>query len=245
MLQNYQKSGYHYFQNFFTEDELQHIEKILTRFHEFWLRKNLQNFRAGAINSHSITSSSLINEEKRLDIFKFISQEKIADIISSIFPDKATFLNTQLFFDPFDTEQNNYWHRDIQYTGMSIEDQQENISRQNVIHFRIPLQHELGIELIPTTHTTWDLEEELETRLSLNGRKPSDDLKRGKAIALNRKDLLVFSANMIHRGLYGNNRFTLDIIFCDGSPYFKDFIDVKNQPSEKELKFLNKNLFST
>ncbi|WP_312394839.1 phytanoyl-CoA dioxygenase [Chryseobacterium sp.] len=243
MLQNYQESGYLYFQDFFTENELQHVEKILIKFHEFWLKENDQNFRSGAINNHSITSSSLINKEERLDIFKFISKEKIADIITSIFPNKATFLNTQLFFDPFNKEQNNYWHRDIQYTGMSIEEQQQNISKQNVIHFRIPLQLELGIELIPTTHTTWDLEEELETRLSLNGRKSSDDLKRGKTIALNRKDLLVFSANMIHRGLYGNNRFTFDIIFCDDSPDFKNFIDIKNQPTEKELEFLNKSLF--
>ncbi|WP_326980989.1 phytanoyl-CoA dioxygenase family protein [Chryseobacterium sp. MYb264] len=243
MPENYEESGYLHLEDFFTENELQDLEKILIPFHNVWLKNNENGFQSGLINSHSITSSEYIEENERLHIFRFISQEKIADIVAGLFPNKALFLNTQLFFDPFNKEQNNYWHRDIQYTGMSLEQQQENICRQNVIHFRIPLKPELGIELVPASHRIWDSEEELETRLSLNGRKPSDKLTTGKMRPLNRRDLLVFSANMIHRGLYGNDRFTFDIIFCDDIPDFKKFIDVRDQPTKKELEFLNKNLF--
>ena len=48
---------------------------------------------------------------------------------------------------------------------------------------------------------------------------------------------------MIHRGLYGNDRFTFDIIFCDDTPEFKKFIDFKNHPTQEELKSLNSELF--
>lgn len=240
---NYDELGYIHFEGFFTEDELSRLQKILDKFHASWLKTNDEAYKAGLINSYSLTSSDSLNEQERLDIFKFISQPKITSIVKSIFPAKAVFLNTQLFFDPYNKKQNNYWHRDVQYTGMDVEQQKESFSKQNVIHFRIPLKPESGIELIPTTHKNWDLEEELEIRLSLNGRKQSDDLARGEVIGLNRGDLLVFSANMIHRGLYGNDRFAFDVIFCDDSPELKAFIDIRDQPTKHELEFLDKEVF--
>lgn len=241
--QYYNDFGYIHSENFFSDKELQQIEVILKKFHENWLKENEKDYQSGLINSHSLTSSKFISQEERLEIFKFIAQDEISKIIQTIIPGKAIFLNTQLFFDPFNKNQNNYWHRDIQYTGMSIDEQKEKIKTQNVLHFRIPLQSELGIELIPTTHKNWDLKEEEETRLSMNDRKPSDNLQRGKIISLDRGDLLIFSANMIHRGLYGNNRFTFDIIFCDDTPEFRTFIDFKNHPTQKELKSLSTRFF--
>ncbi len=240
---DYHDSGFIHFENFFGEKELQEIERVLKKFHKSWLSANEKDYKQGCINSHSITAGDYISEHERLEVFKFISQEKIREIISSIFPAKAVFLNTQLFFDPFNPRQHNYWHRDIQYTGLNIESQKEKIQQQNVVHFRIPFKPELGIELIPGTHKNWDLPEEEETRLAQNGRSPSDSLERGKIIPLDRGDLLAFSANMIHRGLYGRNRFSFDIIFCDDSPDFKEFIDPKNQPNQQEIQVLNSELF--
>lgn len=242
--ESYRDSGYILLRNFFHEKELQDLESVLNKFHENWLKENQKNYQSVLINSHSITASNLITKEERLNIFKFITQNKITEIIRSVFPSNTVFLNTQLFFDPYNKQQNNYWHRDIQYTGISIDEQKEKIKTQHVIHFRIPLKSERGIELIPETHTNWDLPDEEETRLSLNGKKPHDNLKRGKSISLKRGELLVFSANMIHRGLYGKNRFTFDIIFCDDIPEFKKFIDFKNYPTSQEIKFLDAQLFS-
>ena len=118
-----------------------------------------------------------------------------------------------------------------------------NIESRNVVHFRIPLRPEAGIEVIPGTHRIWDLPEEEAVRLSLNGHKPSDALQRGLAIPLKRGDLLVFSANMVHRGLYGGDRFAFDIIFCDDTPEFSNFIDLRNHRSGEELAFLNPAVF--
>ncbi|MGE4513995.1 MAG: phytanoyl-CoA dioxygenase family protein [Chryseobacterium sp.] len=243
LSQHYAESGYVFLEKFFSEDELKGLELILNKFHENWLEENREYYQSGLINSHSITSGKCITKEERLEIFRFITQDKISSIVTSIFPGKALFLNTQLFFDPYMKNQSNYWHRDIQYTGMDMEEQKEKIKTQNVLHFRIPLRKEAGIELIPNTHINWDLPEEQEVRLSLNGRKNNEDLKRGKTVSPDRGDVLIFSANMIHRGLYGNDRFTFDILFCDDSPEFKTFIDPNNHPSKEELIFLNKDLF--
>ncbi|MCC9043090.1 phytanoyl-CoA dioxygenase family protein [Myroides sp. M-43] len=244
MYQNsYNKNGYLYLPKFITEKELELIELILDNFHKQWLIKYEQDYKKGLINSHSLTSSPFITIQERLALFQFITQTKLMDIVKSIFPDKAKFLNTQLFFDPYHREQKNYWHRDIQYTGLSIEEQQEKIKTENVVHFRIPLKKENGIEIIPSSHRLWDSPIEEDTRLSQHGRHPSDALERGQVINLNRGDLFIFSANSIHRGLYGDERFSFDIIYCDDTPAFNAFIDPKNQPTEEELILLNNSVF--
>jgi len=171
----------------------------------------------------------------------FISSDKM---ITSIEFEQPRFLNTQLFFDPKNKTQHNYWHRDIQYVGIDEEDQKEAIKTQNVVHFRIPFKKELGIELIPKTHRKWDTTEEYEVRNSLNNKKPSDPLENGKLIELERGDLLVFSANMMHRGIYGNDRLSLDVIYCDNDPAILAFRDKNNLPITSELTaFKNNSIF--
>lgn len=242
-LNSYTTEGYLYIPQFFQLEELKPIEPILVKFHQQWLIDYQEDYRTRLINSHSLTASPFLSKEERILLFQFIAGNHFHPLLSSLFPTKFLFLNTQLFFDPFNKEQKNYWHRDIQYTGMSIEEQQKSILTQNVLHFRIPFQDEEGIELIPGTHRSWDLEEEQDVRLSQNGKKPSDALVRGKQIKLKRGDLLIFSANMIHRGLYGNNRFSLDLLFIDDSPILRPFIDPNNHPTSEEKKQLNSTLF--
>jgi len=62
-----------------------------------------------------------------------------------------SIMNTQLFFNPVNDGQKNYWHRDSQY-HLSIEEQKEALVGPDVVHFRIPLTNEPGIELVPCTH---------------------------------------------------------------------------------------------
>jgi len=49
---------------------------------------------------------------------------------------------------------------------------------------------------------------------------------------------LVFSANMIHRGLYGMDRLALDILFCDPVPELVEFIDDSCLPDPGTLAML-------
>lgn len=241
---NYEENGYLLLESFFTGTEMIAVERILNTFHEKWMKDNASNYEKGILNSHSLTSGNYLNIEEKTLLFQFISQDKLQEIIDKVFPIKPVFLNTQLFFDPKNNHQKNYWHRDIQYTGMSVEEQKQAIKNQNVVHFRIPMKAELGIELIPKTHREWDLPQEFDVRNSLNNSTPSDALERGKSIQLNRGDLLVFSANMIHRGIYGKDRLSFDVIYCDNIPEIKRFIDRSNYPSEEILGQLkNKELF--
>jgi len=235
MIKNYQENGYLLKHQFFTDDDLATIEPILRAFHAKWCTENHDHYQHQAINSAYITHPGYVSATNRQALFNFIAQDKLAQIAQSIIPGEPAFMNTQLFFNPFNQAQQNYWHRDLQYLNVDIPAQQKLLHSSAVLHFRVPLADEPGIELVPGTHRRWDDAQEFETRMGKNGRVPSNDLPTGRAVALNRGDLLVFSANMIHRGLYGGDRFAFDIIYSDADPQLLRFVDAKCLPDDVEI----------
>jgi hypothetical protein len=78
---------------------------------------------------------------------------------------------------------------------------------------------------VPGTHKRWDNDEEFNVRQEEKGSVSSDDLASGEKIKLAAGDLLVFSADMIHRGLYGLERLALDILVFDSAGDFADYVD--------------------
>ena len=67
----------------------------------------------------------------------------------------------------------------------------------------------------------------------------SDELFTGEKIPLNAGDLLVFSADMIHRGLYGLDRLALDILVFDSTANFIDYVDVDCLPDNSMLNSID------
>jgi hypothetical protein len=157
-------------------------------------------------------------DKDRFSLFSFIANARLLSIVQNVIP-RPCFLNTQLFFDPFNHKQANYWHRDIQY-GLSEVEQQSLLKSlrqagELMPHFRIPLRDESGVELIPGSHLRWDTETEYKVRTESCGAHCSDPLPDSQVMSLQRGDLLIFSAMMLHRGLYGGNRMALDILYAD------------------------------
>jgi len=234
MNQEYLDKGFIVVKDLFDQNELQAMGLVLNKFHESWKATNNSFYMEKAVNSAYITGKEHLDEIQRQVIFRLIGSNKVMTIVNSLFSAKPCFMNTQLFFDPVTIGQKNYWHRDPQY-HMTLAEQEDALSGPEVVHFRIPMRDERGIELIPGTHRRWDSDEELSVRLETNGKKNYGDLDSGLALELNAGDMLVFSANMIHRGLYGNGRFALDILFCDPDPNIIRFIEDDCLPSNEIL----------
>jgi len=224
MNNHYEENGYIAFRDMFEEAELREVRAVILKFHQTWMLENAKFYTEQAINSAYLTSPKYLSDSERESLFKFISSAKLMRIVTSIMGDRPAFMNTQLFFNPSNDAQKNYWHRDPQY-HLSVAEQKKALSGSNVLHFRIPLSDEPGLELVPGTHKRWDTNEELNVRLEKNGHKNHEDLSTGKTIPINTGDLLVFNANMIHRGIYGMDRLSLDILFCDPVPELLQFAD--------------------
>lgn len=231
---DYEENGYLVVKGLFKESELGQIRRVVTRFHDAWKLKHAQFYAEKAINSAYLTAKEHLNNAERESLFQFIGSAKLMAVVTSIMGDCPAFMNTQLFFDPVNERQRNYWHRDTQY-HMTIAEQQQALLGPKVVHFRIPLVDEPGVEFVPATHRRWDQDDELDVRLERNGRNNHEDLLSGIKVKLDAGDLLIFSANMLHRGLYGMNRLSLDILFCDPAPELMTFVDANCLPEPDTL----------
>ncbi len=239
----YDQQGYFVIQNYFTEAEISALRETILIFHETWKADNETFFKKEAFNSSLITGSQYLQSQDRLKLFNFISSRKMMNIISAVITNDPSFMNTQLFFNPQRPQQENFWHRDCQYDH-HIEGQKKAIQETQVVHFRVPLFDEPGMELVPGSHKQWDTQEELDVRLARKRKFSSDDLSTGKKIPLKVGDLLVFSADMIHRGLYGLDRLAFDTLIFDATGDFVDYVDDDCLPDEVMLeKITNPTIF--
>lgn len=243
MNTEFHKSGYFIVKNLFEEARLASVNQVLTDFHQNWIEDNQAFYHQRAINSAYLTGKKYLTNEQRNILFDFIAHTTlISKVEAYIAP--AAFLNTQLFFDPYNADQKNYWHRDIQY-HMDLEQQKNTIETgAEMFHFRVPLIKEKGIQVIPGSHKRWDTQEQFEVRMEQNSRHSHDDLKGQKTIEVDRGDLLIFSAKMLHRGLYGGGRFALDILYSKPNSEYLNTMDNALLPDIESLsKFQQPEVF--
>lgn len=221
---SYNQQGYFVIRDYFNAAEIISLRETVLKFHERWKKDNATFYREEAFNSSLITGSQYLDYSDRVKLFNFISSKKTMDIVDAVIPKNPAFMNTQLFFNPVNPQLKDFWHRDCQYDH-DVEVQKKVIHETQVLHLRVPLFDELGMELVPGTHKRWDNDEEFAVRQEIKGRLSCENLSTGKTIALAAGDLLVFSADMIHRGLYGLDRLALDILIFDSAANFADYID--------------------
>ena len=237
--QDYQKNGYILVKGLFRPEELTNIHGVVNCFHDRWLKDNAEFYAKKAINSAYLTNRKYLTPEQRMVLFNLLTSDEILQLLHQVIPDAPVFMNTQLFFNPSTKEQNNYWHRDTQY-HMNFDQQKAALKGPEVLHIRVLLTDEPGLELIPGSHTDWDTDEELLVRLERDGHVSHEALSRGVTIGLEVGDVLLFSANMIHRGLYGMDRFALDLLYFESDPEIMKFVDQDCFPNEEEMKKIKK-----
>jgi hypothetical protein len=211
------EQGFVHLPGFFSVATLAPLRAVVQRFHAAWLLEHAALYRAGAINSAYLTARDALDPADRLCLFRFVAQQPVHALVAQWLAEPA-FMNTQLFFNPLNAAQANYWHRDMQYTGMSLAQQQAALTRLEVLHLRVALNPEPGLELVPGSHQRWDTEQQLAIRLQQEGLRNNEPLAEAVAVPLQPGDLLIFSANMLHRGLYGLDRLAFDMLYCERDP---------------------------
>lgn len=244
ITKQYDTQGYVVIKKLFCQDEIGNITAmVVDRIYQQWLAENREALsQQQLVNMHSLTSPKyfLNHSAARIKFFEFLVSRKLTDLLEHLFGDGLYFHNTQLFFNPIDQSQLPYWHRDLQYSP--IEDEIQAQAQPNLLslHVRIPLVIEKGIELIPGTHKRWDTELERNVRLELNNHTNSEELPGAVLIGLEPGDILIFNAQMIHRGNYQLNpaRKALDLCLGKEHPLTAKFLTQDILPSEREIRYI-------
>ncbi len=245
-IEQYETYGYAVIKGFFGGREISSIEKHVDRIYQKWMIENeAEIFNNRLVNMHSLTSPTYFENlhGERTNFFEIIASEKLTVALESMFGPGIHFNNTQLFFNPSNKARLPYWHRDMQYSPIADSVQSNEQSKMLSLHIRIPLVQEKGVEVIPGTHKRWDTELERNVRLELGGHKNSETLPNSELIALMPGDILIFNAQMIHRGNYELNSARKAFDLCVGRyhPLVSDFLDERVLPTVEELNNITNN----
>ena len=109
---DYQRQGFVVIDGFLSEQERANLLAVVNEFHQQWLDKNAEFYAERAINSAYLTASTFLNDVQRQVLFNFIGSQRVMTLAYGLLGKQPAFMNTQLFFDPTNPNQKNYWHRD-------------------------------------------------------------------------------------------------------------------------------------
>lgn len=238
-LEQYKDMGYFIEKNFFSMDEIDALsEQTLNIFDQWKSAKTDLIDQHKLVNMSGLTQSRYFsNSKSRVNFFDSVFSTKLWGMMSGIFGDEIRFHNTQLFFDPLDLDQLAYWHRDLQFSDIPASVQENALPQMLNLHCRIPLIAETGIVLVPGTHSRWDTKIEHEQRSKPLSEEP---LPTEDYITLNPGDLLIFNAQMIHRGHYSKTRGRRALDLCIGRPHplLEGTLDTRDLPTPEEKLML-------
>ncbi len=242
----YNKSGYVIARQFFTTAEISVLAQSVDRIYQQWLLENEANVvEYDLINMHGLTSRTFFknNPAERVAFFKAIALPKLQEFIENIFGAGIYFHNSQLFFNPRSDTFLPYWHRDIQYNQFDEATQKKALVKMLSLHVRIPLIEETGLELVPGTHKRWDTDLEYKVRMQYQGHINSEQLPGAELMHLNPGDIIVFSANMLHRGNYAlnNTRKALDLCIGKQHDLLAGSPDPGVLPTDQEMQEIGDN----
>lgn len=246
LVDKYNESGYVVLRNFFSDVEISLFDDHVDRIFRQWMKDHKSEiFNHRLVNMHSLTCSEYFEgaSEKRVEFFKVIASSKLTNTIEEIFGSDFHFHNTQFFFNPSNKARLPYWHRDLQYSPVDDLIQCNEQKNMLSLHVRIPLVEEQGVEIIPGSHKRWDTKLEHDVRLEMNGHINNEALPNAVLTSLVPGDILIFNAQMIHRGNYDLNASRKALDLCVGTyhPLTSEYLDERVLPSEEELGRITNN----
>lgn len=226
--------------------DLARLTSIVQTVYQQWIHNHQQDAGfAKLVNMHSLTQPQyfVAQPDQRLEFFNLLANPQLVARLEQLFGPELYFHNTQLFFNPQNPLKANYWHRDLQYSPIADEVQRALHHELCSLHVRIALIDETGIELIPHSHRQWDTPLEHQVRFAQGGHQPHEALPDSELIALKRGDVLIFNAQMIHRGRYDFNQQRLALDLCIGKPHalLQDYKDPSVQPESHQLAQIKHN----
>jgi ectoine hydroxylase-related dioxygenase (phytanoyl-CoA dioxygenase family) len=241
----YEAQGFAVLRQWLSPGAIADLTQEVDRIQAQWMHENRSQYEEERlVNMHSLTARRYFHTgAERIRFFDMLASDRITALVDGMFGDGIYFHNTQLFFNPWQNRRSPYWHRDLQYSPVEDAAQASEQARMLSLHVRIPLLPEQGIEVIPGTHRRWDMPEEANVRLETNGRRNSEDLPGGILIALEPGDVMVFDAQMIHRGNYALNqeRKALDLCVGRAHAFTLRYLDESVLPDEGELAGIRNN----
>lgn len=145
------------------------------------------------------------------EILRFVAEPSVLDLIEAITGGTPLFHNTQYFMEQRGADWDGGWHRDSQFLALDAETERRHIAEGTGVHFRVALEDDPWLRIVPGSHRRWDTAREWAIR---RDREPGDPVG-AVSVPLEAGDAMLFNAWSIHQGLYRREpaRRTFDVIY--------------------------------
>ena len=244
MTQDWQKQwneqGYLVIPGLFDPSRSAQLRGIGDRILAQWLRCDPQTGKPGNPDGHALRHLNHADYFKGRPAGEFsVLMDAVADELvlggaRAILGEDALFRCTTYWFNPATVSQDGPWHRDIQFTSKTEEEERGKLERSltahdNGIQLQVALVPSEDIEFVPGSHLRWDTPAEYAIRCA-NGRADnrSNQMPGALRLPLRAGDVALFNPNGLHRGRYHADKLrrTLMLTYtktsCPCSDYFSD-----------------------
>ncbi|WP_437276853.1 phytanoyl-CoA dioxygenase family protein [Sorangium sp. So ce375] len=155
-------------------------------------------------------------------IAAFVGSRRVCDMLSGLSrpgEDEAPRLkDAHYYHEQTRRDWDGDWHRDSQFGQSDPEIERAIVATTTSVHFRVALEDDDRLEIVPGSHARWDTPDELRIRRGADRTTP--DMPNAARIALRAGDACIFHAWSIHRATYlrAPPRRTIDALYTFARP---------------------------
>ncbi|MBV9836466.1 MAG: phytanoyl-CoA dioxygenase family protein [Alphaproteobacteria bacterium] len=169
--------------------------------------------RLGPLSNMAYLTSPRWYDDGRVpgEILHFVADRSVLDLIAAITGGAPLFHNTQYFMEQRGADWDGEWHRDSQFLAPDAVTEQRHIAESTGVHFRVALEDDPWLRIVPGSYRRWDTAQEWTIRRE----KGNGDPDGAVSVPLKAGDAMLFHAWSIHQGLYRREpeRRTFDVIY--------------------------------
>jgi ectoine hydroxylase-related dioxygenase (phytanoyl-CoA dioxygenase family) len=222
---DWQKQGYFVVPRFLDDEPCARLRRACDHVLEQVLTAPNGARQADSSNIAFLTSRKYFRSDEEIgllvEMLELVASARVHALLAPLGAGPLRFFNTQYFYEQRSRSWDGAWHRDTQFETPDPEAEKARMREIDSVHFRIALEPDDRLEVVPGSHRRWDTPEELAIRRGSDPAKTSRaDMPGRVRVALERGDACVFHAWMIHRGTYRTSppRRTFDVIYAYGPP---------------------------
>ncbi|WP_437951548.1 phytanoyl-CoA dioxygenase family protein [Sorangium sp. So ce296] len=153
-------------------------------------------------------------------IAAFVGSPRVCELLSGLArpgeADTPRLKDAHYYHEPTRRDWDGDWHRDSQFGQVDPEVERAVVATTTSVHFRVAIEDDDRLEIVPGSHARWDTPDELRIRRGADRTTP--DMPNAVRVALRAGDACVFHAWSIHRATYRREppRRTLDALYAFG-----------------------------
>lgn len=171
---------------------------------------------------HSTPRISLLSHGGMDIVTAFLGSSRVCALLSGLARagevDVPRLRDAHYYHEPTRRDWDGDWHRDSQLGRSDPEAERAVVETTTWVHFRVALESDDRLEIVPGSHARWDTPDE--HRIRRGARRNDPDMPDAVRIVLEAGDACVFHAWSVHRATYRQTpvRRTIDAIYAFSNP---------------------------